>query len=834
MAQQVVAPNDRRIPITAILNQTDFLFNFPAGAEAELTVTKKKLSDGVVSNPAFTAVFTATGGTVTIAAQLAGDIITIEGTRTQERSSNYLPGGEYRADDINADMNLLTKAIQEDRRDLARSAQFPPEVADAVDATLPEPVASSILGFDATALLWELTALTGLTNPDVISQAEAEAGTATIARLFTAERVKQAILALETGEVNPDLISQVEAEGGTDTNERVISGLRLKQGIFAQVIAALDVATIPTATVASGDKVLIQDTDDSDDIKSVTALSIAELLTDFVGNTLVSVRIDEAAGINKGQVVYMKGSIGQNLTVALADKSIFSTNDVIAIANESGADNATIECMLSGEMTGLDTSAFVEGNPVYLDTAGDITPTHPTLIDAYIQVGIAGKINPSTGTIFVQITNHTITDNFDGVVRFQAVNDNTGVNAVSTFTAVNDAGHRVSIGITSSGHPIPDGLGVYNEGFGPTVFVNAGNVAFKWQADVLDLHARVFIEGTAPDIMELTPDGKLTIGGKDPLFPVTADITLIVERDGFAGAIYLKDLEVTKTFGDNDKDGTLIESNNGILFIGGAARDGTKSTNNISLDQNTGILTVKALTVNGAIIVTGLVDGRDVAADGTKLDGIEALADVTDEVNVISSLDGATISAATVATLDKVLIQDVDDSDNLKTVTVQAISDLHGTLGVTAANPFNVDNRLIRSNGASRDLQASGITISDTDEVTFVGETDHNGAASGHTAQTATGDGTTTIDWGLGNIMLFQFGAFNETFTFTAPAKPGIYTILLTQDSVGSRTATWPASVKWPGGTAPTLTTTATTGVDQINFLFNGTNFYGTSAADFS
>jgi hypothetical protein len=33
-------------------------------------------------------------------------------------------------------------------------------------------------------------------------------------------------------------------------------------------------------------------------------------------------------------------------------------------------------------------------------------------------------------------------------------------------------------------------------------------------------------------------------------------------------------------------------------------------------------------------------------------------------------------------------------------------------------------------------------------------------------------------------------------------------TLVLTQDATGSRSATWPASVKWPGGVAPTLTTT--------------------------
>jgi len=82
--------------------------------------------------------------------------------------------------------------------------------------------------------------------------------------------------------------------------------------------------------------------------------------------------------------------------------------------------------------------------------------------------------------------------------------------------------------------------------------------------------------------------------------------------------------------------------------------------------------------------------------------------------------------------------------------------------------------------------------------------------------------------------MDFTFGAFNETFIFTAPTKSGVYTMSLKQDSVGSRTATWPATVKWPAGTAPTLTTTATTGYDVVAFRFDGTNYYGTATLDFS
>ena len=113
------------------------------------------------------------------------------------------------------------------------------------------------------------------------------------------------------------------------------------------------------------------------------------------------------------------------------------------------------------------------------------------------------------------------------------------------------------------------------------------------------------------------------------------------------------------------------------------------------------------------------------------------------------------------------------------------------------------------------------------------GELDCQANSIGFTNQNATGDGSTTIDWGLGNKFVFTFGAFNETFTFTNPTKPGNFLIKMIQDGTGSRTATWPASVKWPSGTAPTLSTAANS-VDIVSFYFDGTNYYGVGSLDFS
>lgn len=67
-----------------------------------------------------------------------------------------------------------------------------------------------------------------------------------------------------------------------------------------------------------------------------------------------------------------------------------------------------------------------------------------------------------------------------------------------------------------------------------------------------------------------------------------------------------------------------------------------------------GAVSPDSLTVSGDITVSGTVDGRDVATDGTKLDGIEASADVTDATNVTAAgalMDSELTSLSGVKTL---------------------------------------------------------------------------------------------------------------------------------------------------------------------------------------
>lgn len=101
------------------------------------------------------------------------------------------------------------------------------------------------------------------------------------------------------------------------------------------------------------------------------------------------------------------------------------------------------------------------------------------------------------------------------------------------------------------------------------------------------------------------------------------------------------------------------------------------------------------------------------------------------------------------------------------------------------------------------------------------------------TAPTAVNTGTTqTISLTSGTVLRYTMTG-NCTFTMPTATAGKSFITILTQDGTGSRTAVF-TSVKWPGGTAPTLTTTATTGRDIIAFVSDGTNWYGTAVQAFA
>lgn len=94
----------------------------------------------------------------------------------------------------------------------------------------------------------------------------------------------------------------------------------------------------------------------------------------------------------------------------------------------------------------------------------------------------------------------------------------------------------------------------------------------------------------------------------------------------------------------------------------------------------------------------------------------------------------------------------------------------------------------------------------------------------------ATSGATATLDLENGNVFDVTLTA-NCTFTFSNPpatGKAGSFTLILRQDGTGSRTATWPAAVKWQEGLAPEISTAASA-IDVMTFFTRdaGTTWFG-------
>lgn len=100
----------------------------------------------------------------------------------------------------------------------------------------------------------------------------------------------------------------------------------------------------------------------------------------------------------------------------------------------------------------------------------------------------------------------------------------------------------------------------------------------------------------------------------------------------------------------------------------------------------------------------------------------------------------------------------------------------------------------------------------------------------GYTEETNTANSGTAYTVSLANgTVQFITMTGNCTFTFPSPSAGKSFSLFLIQDATGSRLATWPASVKWPYGVTPTLTTTATK-ADRFVFTSDGTYWYGSVA----
>ena len=153
-----------------------------------------------------------------------------------------------------------------------------------------------------------------------------------------------------------------------------------------------------------------------------------------------------------------------------------------------------------------------------------------------------------------------------------------------------------------------------------------------------------------------------------------------------------------------------------------------------------------------------------------------------------------------------------------------AIAVTHGGTGATDAAAARTNLGL---GTAATMTGPSGTIVGTTDTQSLSNKTLAAPTVTDYSESVVTANTTTayTISLTSGTVQNLTLTG-NCTFTFPTATAGKSFLLVLKQDATGSRTATWPAAVKWPASTAPTITATANK-ADLYAFTSDGTNWFG-------
>lgn len=159
-----------------------------------------------------------------------------------------------------------------------------------------------------------------------------------------------------------------------------------------------------------------------------------EIDTEIVGTHIqigqeVVLRATNKTGvlIPNGSVVFVNGAQGQRPTIQLAKADSETTSSsTIGLTTNSIANNGTGYVTTFGLVRGLDTSAFLDGDALWLSAAvgGGITTTRPVAPDHGVMLGVCTYAHLTEGIIMVRVQNgHELHELHDVLIASIADND---------------------------------------------------------------------------------------------------------------------------------------------------------------------------------------------------------------------------------------------------------------------------------------------------------------------------------------------------------------------------------------------------------------------------
>ncbi len=223
------------------------------------------------------------------------------------------------------------------------------------------------------------------------------------------------------------------------------------------------------ATAAQGTKAdtAVQTVASADGSVVVTGTTAIDLAVAASTNMIVQVRNNTGSTLTKGTAVYINGAIGQVPTVARAQANSDATSaQTLGVMSADLPNNTNGNVTVIGRVTGLDTSAFTDGQQLYLSgtTAGALTATKPFAPTHLVYIAVVEHAHPTLGELFVKVQNGYELDELHDVAAQSPSNGQTLV-----FNSTNSLWEKNTVSLSAG---VNGTLPVANGGTGQTTYTN--------------------------------------------------------------------------------------------------------------------------------------------------------------------------------------------------------------------------------------------------------------------------------------------------------------------------------------------------------------------------
>tara|TARA_Y100001978_G_scaffold91089_1_gene81626 strand:+ start:313 stop:2142 length:1830 start_codon:yes stop_codon:yes gene_type:complete len=514
-------------------------------------------------------------------------------------------------------------------------------------------------------------------------------------------------------------------------------------------------------------------------------------------------------------------------------RSFSAGNGINITSNDGVASNTGIA--LTSTISNVQSFGASAVSATTLDVSKTITSSIVSAVDIRGATVSAAQLNAANATIVSTVSAGFFVGDGSGLTNVpsaeggtvNAVVAGTGLNATVngvTSTTVNTSGTinvnpNQSLGTVSvsTGLIVPQGAITFSVPVSGTSAVFTGNVS----AANIYASTNVFVGGTAvPTASNVAAVSALVSVNTAAITSINA---IVGDSIATSAALAAVSAALATSIGNTN---TALATTSAAL----ATSIGNSNTNIAAVSVLTSVNKADIATNVAAITSANTVIGAVSVLTKTNLDAITSINTVVG--NVSSTL------ATSIANVSSTMATSIGNSNtNIAAVSVLASVNLARIVATSAALATSIGNQLPKAGGAmtgilsATDVICSGVGV---DVDALLGK-DLRIAKAAVADIVSLTDGTNiSVDFNSGQNFAVQL-AGNRTIDNPTNCVPGqTGSIFVIQDGTGSRTLSFGSNYKFPGGTAPTLSTGASA-ADRIDYItFTSTNIHAVATLNVS